>query len=86
MDKYKYLILVEVDDSAFLVLADKAPPAEGFAAFHDGAGMRVGTIVKSCFISEDSDEYSMFSALYPIFDAVKMYGCCYDKEESHDGS
>jgi hypothetical protein len=44
--------------------------------------MRLGEIVKSCFISEDGDEYCMFSALYTIFDAVKMYGCCYEKEDS----
>jgi hypothetical protein len=81
MDKYKYLILVEWDEAPFLVLADSAPPKEGFVAFHDGNEMRLGEIVKSCFISEDGDEYCMFSALYTIFDAVKMYGCCYEKED-----
>lgn len=80
MDKYKYLILAEWDEAPFLVLADKSPPKEGFVAFHDGAGVRLGKIVKSCFIAEDSDEYCMFSALYPVFDAVKMYMCCYEKE------
>lgn len=80
MDKYKYLILVEVDESPFLVLADDAPPADGFVAFNDGAGIRMGKIVKSCFLNGNGDEYILFSLLYPIFDAVKMYGCCYEKE------
>ena len=84
MDKYKYLILAEVDESPFLVLADKAPPGDGFIAFDDGRGIMVGDIVKSCFIAEDSEVYEMFSMLYPIFEAVKMYGCCY-KKEADDG-
>lgn len=77
---HKYLILVEVDESPFLVLADDNPPADGFVAFNDGAGVRIGEIVNRCFISTVGAEYEMFSALYPIFEAVKMYGCCYDKE------
>ena len=86
MDKYKYLILVEVDESPFLVLADDAPPADGFVAFNDGTGARMGEIVNSCFISQEDSAYEMFSALYPVFEAVKMYGCCYEKEDCHDGS
>jgi hypothetical protein len=82
MDKYKYLILAEWDEAPFLVLAESTPPEEGFVSFLDGNELRIGEIVKSCFISEDSDEYSMFSMLYPIFDAAKMYNCCYDKEDS----
>lgn len=83
---HKYLILAEVDESPFLVLADDAPPADGFVAFDDGAGVRIGEIVNSCFINLASSAYEMFSALYPILEAVKMYGCCYEKEEHHDGS
>lgn len=83
---HKYLILVEVDESPFLVLVEDAPPADGFVTFDDGSGVRIGEIVNHCFISVESAEYEMFSALYPIFDAVKMYGCCYEKEDSHDGS
>lgn len=86
MDKYKYLILAEVDESPSLVLADSVPPTDGFVAFNDGTGEQIGKIVNSDFISTVSNTYEMFSALYPIFDAVKMYGCCYEKEESHDRS
>lgn len=84
MDGYRYLILVEVDESPFLVLADDEPPADGFVAFDDGTGVRMGEIVNSCFINTASSEYEMFSALHPIFDAAKMYGCCY-KKEAADG-
>lgn len=80
MNYHKYLILVEVDDSPFLVLADSEPPTDGFVAFDDGTGEQVGKIVNSDFISTVSNTYEMFSALHPIFDAVKMYGCCYEKE------
>lgn len=86
MDECKYLILAEVDESPFLVLADSAPPSDGFVAFNDGTGVQLGEIVNCCCISTESAEYEMFSALYPVFDAVKMYGCCYEKEENHDGS
>lgn len=85
MDKYKYLILAEVDESPFLVLVDDEPPADGFVAFNDGAGVRIGEIVNSCFINLTSSTYEMFSALYPIFEAVKMYGCCYEKGGEADG-
>lgn len=80
MGKYKYLILADWDETPFLVLADSPPPEDGFVSFRDGNELRIGEIVKSCFISEDSDEYSMFSMLHSVFNAVKMYGCCYEKE------
>lgn len=80
MDEYKYLILAEVDESPFLVLVEDAPPPDGFVAFDDGTGIRVGKIVNNCFIDTESAMYEMFSMLYPIFEAVKMYGCCYTKE------
>ena len=79
-DNFKYLMLVEVDESPFLVLADIGPPADSFVAFSDGAEVQLGKIVNSCFISLESSEYEMFSALYPVFEAVKIYGCCYEKE------
>lgn len=80
MENYKYLILAEVGGVPALVLVDDSPPSDGFVAFNDGTGVQLGEIVNHCFIGTDSAEYSMFSALYPIFDAVKMYGCCYEKE------
>lgn len=86
MENYKYLILAEVGESPALVLADNPPPSDGFVAFHDGAGIQLGEIVNHCMIDTEGAECSMFSALYPIFDAVKMYGCCYEKEDGHDGS
>lgn len=86
MNEYMYLILTEVDESPFLVLADKAPPEDGFVTFDDGTGMQVGRIVEACFLDMNGTEYSMFAAMHPIFEAVKMYGCCYEKEEHHDGS
>lgn len=82
MENCKYLILAEVDESPFLVLADDAPPEDGFVAFNDGIGFQLGNIVNDCFIFVESREYEMFSAIYPIYDAVKMYGCCYKKEAS----
>lgn len=84
MNAYKYLVLAEVDEAPFLVLADDAPPADGFVAFDDGTGLQLGKIVNNCFISVESSEYEMFSLLYPIYDAAKMYGCCY-KKEAADG-
>ena len=80
MNEYKYLVLAEVDEVPFLVLADDAPPADGFVAFDDGTGLQLGQIVNNCFICVESSEYEMFSTLYPIYDAAKMYGCCYEKE------
>jgi hypothetical protein len=80
MNHHKYLILVEIDDSPFLVLADDEPPTDGFVAFDDGTGEQIGKIVNSDFINSARNTYKMFSALRPIFEAVKMYGCCYEKE------
>lgn len=90
MDHHKYLILVEVAATLFLVLADDEPPADGFVEFDDGTGVRMGKIVNHHFICTESAEYEMFSALHrkyvgnTIFDAAKMYGCCY-KKEAADG-
>lgn len=86
MNEYMYLILTEVDESPFLVLAEDTPPEDGFVAFDDGTGVRVGEIVNNCFINTVSEMYEMFSALYPIFEAVKMYGCCYERGGDVDGT
>lgn len=89
MDEHKYLILAEVDESPFLVLSDSPPPDDGFVVFDDGTGDRIGEIVMSCFLcmgDTDISIYNMFSALRPIFEAVKMYGCCYEKGGEADGT
>lgn len=88
MDNAKYLILAEVGDSPYLVLAEEHPPMDGFVTFWDGATLLNGDIVKVSSVNVSDDPYAIYgilSALHPIFDAVKMYGCCYERKEGDAG-
>jgi hypothetical protein len=83
MDEYKYLILAEVGDSPYLVLADDPPPGTGFVVFREGTEKLMGRIVMDCLVKPGDPldpQYRMFSLLHPIFEAVEMYTCCYEKE------
>lgn len=88
-DNYKYLILAEVGDSPYLVLADETPPGNGFVLFREGSTKLMGRIVMDCFVNPDSQldaQFRMFSLLHPIFEAVEMYNLCYRKEDIDDGA
>ena len=89
MAEYQYLILAEVGDSPYLVLADEPPPGTGFVVFREGTAKLMGRIVGDCLVKPGDPmdaQYRMFSLLHPIFEAVEMYGICYRKEGVDDGT
>lgn len=81
MNKYRYLILVEVGDTPYLCMADHSAPERGFVEFYEGSALLLGRIVLSNMVAVGNDTWNMFAAMKPIFEAEEIYGSCYKRKE-----